>query len=188
DGGATAFTLDMLSDLDGDRLDDPVVSWRAGKALHSAVLNYNLFPLKRFTAEGALRTGTAGETGTSGMTAMRVADLDGDGKRELLVWVTASHFYRQDQAKPEVGNILRLDAAGATVADYDAGARLISCVLADLDGDGAGEIIATDRLGFIHVLNRDLMLRARTIVTTNRYDSVELQIAAVADLDGDGHP
>ena len=61
-------------------------------------------------------------------------------------------------------------------------------MLADLDGDGAGEIIATDRLGFIHVLNRDLMLRARTIVTTNRYDSAELQIAAVADLDGDGHP
>ena len=300
DGGADDFSLDLLSDLDGDRLDDPVVSWRAGKALHSAVLNYNLFPLKRFTTEGALRTGAAGETGTSSMTAMKVvdlkrdgkrellatvatgyeltprglycfdydtgrllwrhdtgpcltevatidldqdgmpelvaggyavdngnraddgtddghsyvyafssegkvlwtrqlegpfamthplvADLDGDGKDELLVWVTASHFYRRDQAKPEVGNILRLDAAGATVANYDAGAQLLSCVFADLDGDGASEIIATDRLGFLHVLNRNLTLRAKTSVTTSRYDGVDLQVAAVADLDGDGHP
>ena len=69
-----------------------------------------------------------------------VAALDGDSKEALLVWVTASHLYRQDQAKPEVGNILRLDAAGATVANYDAGARLISCVVVDLDGDGASEI------------------------------------------------
>src|SRR6185369_6963237 len=53
EGGADAFSLDLLSDLNGDRLDEAVVSWRAGKALHTAVLNYNLFPLKRFTAEGA---------------------------------------------------------------------------------------------------------------------------------------
>ena len=126
--------------------------------------------------------------GPFALTHPLVADRNGDGEDGLLVWVTASHFYRQDQAKPEVGNILKLDASGATVASYDAGARLLSCAIADLDGDGASEIIATDRLGFIHVLNRDLTLRAKTIVTTNRYDGVELQIAAVADLDGDGHP
>jgi serine/threonine protein kinase len=299
DGGVTAFSLDLLSDLNGDRLDDPVVSWRVGRALHGAVLNYNLFPLKRFTAEGAVRPG-AMETGTSGMTAMKVADLCHDGQRQLLatvgtgyelkprglycfdyesggllwshdtgpyltevetidldhngtlevvagshavdngnraddgtddrhsyvyafasdgkvrwtrqlegpyalthplvanlggkgaegllVWVTASHFYRQDQAKPEVGTILRLNAEGATVDNYDAGARLNSCVLADLDGDGASEIIATDSNGFLHVLNRDLTLRAKTSVTPRRYDVVALQIAAVADLDNDGHP
>jgi len=50
------------------------------------------------------------------------------------------------------------------------------------------EIIATDRHGFLHVLNRDLTLRAKTSVTTRRYDVVDLQIAAVADLDSDGHP
>jgi len=65
---------------------------------------------------------------------------------------------------------------------------LISCVLADLDGDGASEIIATDRQGFLHVLNRELKLRAKTRVTTRRYDVVDLQMAAVADLDNDGHP
>jgi hypothetical protein len=295
-GGADAFSLDLLSDLDGDQLDNPVVSWRAGKTLHTAVLNYNLFALQRFTVEGALQRGAAVETGTSGITAMKVADLSRDGKRELLakvgtgyelkprglycfdyesgalrwshdtgpyltevetidldgdgvqevvagthavdngnraddgtddrhsyvyafsndgrvrwtrqlegpfvlthplvgnsdgellVWVTGAHDYRQDQAKPEVGVILRLDDKGATVALYDAGARLISCVLADLDGDGASEIIATDRHGFLHVLNRDLTLRAKTGVTTRRYDVVDLKIAAVADLDNDGHP
>jgi hypothetical protein len=31
-------------------------------------------------------------------------------------------------------------------------------------------------------------LRAKTHVTTRRYDVVELRIAAVADLDADGHP
>jgi serine/threonine protein kinase len=299
DAATTAFTLDMLSDLDGDGLDDPVVSWRVGKRLHTAVLNYNLFPLKRFTAEGALRTGAV-ETGTSGMRARKVVDLNRDGKRELLAsvgtgyelkprglycfdyetggllwrhdtgpyltevetidldrdgmlevvagshavnngnraddgtddghcyvyawssegnvlwtkqlegpfvlthplvadlgadaepgllaWVTGSHFYRQDQAKLEVGTILKLDSEGATVANYDAGARLISCVVADLDGDGASEIIATDRHGFVHVLNRDLTLRAKTSVTVSRYDVADLRIAAVTDLDRDGHP
>ena len=126
--------------------------------------------------------------GPFSLTHPLAADLDGDGKAGLLVWVTASHFYRQDQAKPEVGHILKLDAAGATVASYDAGARLLSCVFADLDGDGASDIIATDRHGNLHALNQDLTLRAKTNVTPRRYDVVELQIAAVADLDRDGHP
>jgi hypothetical protein len=259
-----------------------------------------LFPLKQFTTEGALRRGAAVETGTSGMCAMKVADLNSDGKRELLatvgtgyelkprglycfdyengqllwqhdtgpyltevetidldrdgtlevvagshavdngnrtddgtddrhswvyafssagkvlwtkqlegpfvlshplvshldgdagaellVWVSGSHHYRQDQAKPEIGRIMRLDAAGATVGSYDAGARLISCALADLDGDRVSEIIATDRHGRLHVLNRDLTLRAKTNVTLRQYDDVDLQIAAITDLDGDGHP
>src|SRR5204863_9758919 len=126
--------------------------------------------------------------GPFSLTHPLVAKLDGDDRAGLLVWVTGGHDYRQDQSKPEVGSILRLDAAGATVASYDADARLISCVLADLDGDRASEIIATDGNGFLHVLNHDLTLRAKISVTTRRYDLVVLQIGDVADLDSEGHP
>src|SRR6185369_4697593 len=126
--------------------------------------------------------------GPFSLTHPLVAKLDGDDRAGLLVWVTGSHDFRQDQSKPEVGSILRLDAAGATVASYDADARLITCELADLDGDRASEIIATDRNGFLHVLNHDLTLRAKISVTPRRYDVVDLRIAAIADLDRDGHP
>ncbi len=71
--------------------------------------------------------------GPFSLTHPLVAHIGCGSQDALLVWVTGSHLYRQDQAKPEVGNILRIDAQGATFATYDAGARLINCVAVDLD-------------------------------------------------------
>jgi hypothetical protein len=117
-----------------------------------------------------------------------IANVGTGQNEELAVWVSGAHEFRTNQNRPEVGGVLRLNAAGNTIASYDAGARLISCVAADLDGDGVNEMIATDRHGFLHALEHDLTLREKVSVITQRFDVVHLAVAAVTDLDGDGRP
>lgn len=88
--------------------------------------------------------------------------------------------------KPGVGVVVRLDAQGDALATYDAGASLLSCLPVDLDGDGAEELLATDCWGHLHVLDANLSLRAKRLITTNAYTRVDLRLVALTNLFGAG--
>jgi serine/threonine protein kinase len=117
-----------------------------------------------------------------------VADVDGDGRAELMAWVHAKADFRSN----DVGRIVRLDGGGKTSSPYDAGATLLSCAAADLNGDGACEIIGTDARGFVHVLGGDLKplqlvelvpLRGDSTNKLASHDFVDLRLIAVTNLD-----
>jgi hypothetical protein len=114
-------------------------------------------------------------------------DFNGSGKKELLAWVHTCEFAHETNA-PEVGLIVKLDATGQIVAQYKAGACLLSCLAADLAGDGKQEVICADCEGRIHLLNGDLTGRIVELVPTKRAGLVDLQIVAVARLRTGNHP
>lgn len=122
------------------------------------------------------------------ITRMIVDDIDGQGQSGLLAWTECHHDHRAKARLPEIGEILRLDGGGNTIARYETGVRLFSCIAADLNGDGPREILATDRLGRVHLLAHDLTQPQCLPVIDPLYESVVFNFCAVADLDQDGHP
>jgi len=112
-----------------------------------------------------------------------IADLDGDGRKDILVRVEAGPDFRK-----EVGQLVRLDRRGCVTAHYDAGATVYSCVATDLDGDGRPEILATDRRGILSVLRPNLTLIRQVSVGKTIYGSIISRIQAVADVNQDGEP
>ncbi len=120
-----------------------------------------------------------------------VTDLEADGQQELLAWITAAGDYLTN----EVGRIVQLDrSTGAPLPGraYDAHARLLSCLSADLNGDHTNEIIATDNRGFVHILDANLKRLSRSNVVPQRKDLdgpfrnlnfVDLELVAITNLD-----
>ena len=115
-------------------------------------------------------------------------DADDGGKDDVLVWVECNHEAREVMKKPEIGFVVRFDAQGEEVARYDAEARLTSCRIADLDGNGPRTVLVTDRQGFLHVLDANLELQQKTRLVTNRFEMVDLRIQGIEDLDQDTSP
>ncbi len=118
-----------------------------------------------------------------------VADLRGDGQREILAWLESYADLRTRRGLPVLGQIWRFNAQGETIAVYDTGGvALCSCRTADIDGDTHQEVLATDQQGRLHVLDADLKLKKIVSLVTRQYESVRLRLWAVADLDGDHKP
>jgi serine/threonine protein kinase len=117
-----------------------------------------------------------------------VADLEGDGQKEILVWVTTTAGPPLPGAAQASGRILRLDSQGRTVKEFRFESRIMSCVTAFLSRDRKLRIVATDQRGFVYILNGKLELELKRQVSPPKLGTVELRIAAIDDLDGDGLP
>ena len=113
-----------------------------------------------------------------------LADLDADGKVDLLVGIIASDEFRAGEG--ERGQVLRLDNEGAVLGSYDLGTRLCGFRVASLRSDQAPKIFAMDRLGQLHVLNADLSLQQKIRLPHQSDFEVVAQIHTVEDLDQDG--
>ena len=111
-----------------------------------------------------------------GRSGPNLADLNGDGKREVVI------------TRSNVGNatcLIALDAAtGAFLwRTRDAMQGYVSNAIVDLEGDGKNEVIHADKGNFVYCENAD----------GSRRWQVELGgrgifwAPAVADIDGDGH-
>lgn len=114
------------------------------------------------------------------------AELNGKPGQELLALVNATQRYQDTKPHREVGQIIQLSAEGEVLATYDAGHFLWQAQAADLDGDNRDEVLATDYLGFLHILNPDLTLRQKVPISSNPKSYVQLELTALRDLDHDG--
>ena len=70
-----------------------------------------------------------------------LADLDGDGKLDVLGWVTTQEIDHATNAQ-SLGKIVRLDKLGHVAGRYEPGVCIVSCLAADVDGDGLDEILS----------------------------------------------
>ena len=117
-----------------------------------------------------------------------VADLNGTGTNEIVVRIGISEDFAE-----EVSKVVKYDLAGNVLARYtNVGACLLSLDVADLAGDGKRQILATDRAGWLHVLDSELRPTRKIQLVHPQYhttnDWVRLYLDAVADLDSDGKP
>lgn len=115
-----------------------------------------------------------------------VTDLDGTGTPSVFAWVKDAYEFRKKYREPEDGKIVKFDLRGTALHQYDAGLQLVSCRLADVASNGTQKILATDRDGFLHVLDSRLSLVVKMHLVTNHFDRVRAEVAAITDLDRDG--
>lgn len=289
--------LEMMADMDGDGRDEAFVSWSNGTNACLTAFNQRTWPVQEFVFAGSLNVHPQWGTNYTRLRPVRMADLDGDGKRELLasvtsswalrprgiccfdvetgqlkwffetatfvteidlcdlngdgrpevvvgsnspgngsqledrtddahaylyvlsskgellwprelaglyanvkpltsahgqtnvvVWVTSVHAYNAERKEPDTGKVLEFDVRGNIVHSRDFGVQLTSALSVDLDGDGWLEILAADRLGILHVLDRELNERRRITITEPGTNEVELQLFLAANLASSGAP
>jgi hypothetical protein len=121
------------------------------------------------------------ELGGKYLTAHVIAlDLDGDGQKQILCWVQGGGVHGDKEKTEGFGLVAEIDFSGNVVPSYHAGEMLMSCLAADLDGDGKVEILCTDGAGQVHVLNSDLSLRRKFTLVPRTADRVELIIVGLA--------
>ena len=104
-----------------------------------------------------------------------VADLNRDGKEELLAWgdnLELNHV----KHSPEVGRVVQLGDHGNELHESHAGACVFSCMAVDLDGDGRKEIVCTDCRGRAHLLNSELTQPKVFPLVLPKYEYVDLRV------------
>jgi len=171
--GVTDILFGTQSPCNGNKLDD------ATDDSHSY-----LYALSGRGRGDLLWRSTTGDEFTSCEPLM--ADLDGTGTNSILVKVATGHHLRQ-----EVGKVIKYDFQGKVLAHYDAGTDLLSLGVVRLGGDRRPQVLATDRLGRLHVLDSQLR-RTRPLIEVAhpRFQSTNdwcaFYLDAATDLNADG--
>jgi outer membrane protein assembly factor BamB len=110
-------------------------------------------------------------TGATISSSSTVADVQGDGKLEVVVSGSNKTYC--------------LNAAGASVWNFtSAGRTRFSPAVADVDGDGRKEVVVGWSDGSVYCLNASGILKWSYQTGYEEY----LSYSSVADLDGDGRP
>lgn len=179
--GITARFLPELLDADGDGRVDLV--WLDPNA--SDLAHGNHLEVARGLGQGAFATAAPSVAGSLGPAwndapheVAAAGDVDGDGRRDLVV-IDAQHRALQ---------LLRGQAGGAFAAPIDIplGAAPSAVSIADLDGDGALDLVASLASGLAWLRgNGDGSFVAPSLVAIPGDISGHLK---VVDLDGDGRP
>ena len=119
-----------------------LVSWRNGTNLTVSALNQQLHELKRFACLGSVVDAGVGTAADSGITEAQTADLDGDGKIELLM-IVGSGFARKPRG------LYCYDFESASLLwQHQTGPPLNDLIVSDLDHDGDQEIVVgSDAVG-----------------------------------------
>jgi hypothetical protein len=179
----------IIADLDGDGKPDLV---EANAYAHNISLFRNIGTAGTLNGSSfAPRVDFPALGGTDSPRCIAVADVDGDGKKDILVGdqATSSVLVYQNLATP--GNLTTESFAAPVsfaVGNYPHGLRV-----ADLNGDGLPEILVANYSGNSISILRNL--GPAGTVTTNSFAAQYVMAVeanptdlAVADLNGDGRP
>ena len=187
-GGGNSVSGLTLADLVGDGRLDIVVG---GYSLNHIAIFQN------FSSPGSLTTNSFGgevDFAVSGYpSSIAVADLDGDGKADI---VTAN------QQGSSVSILKNLGASGtisagsfAAPVNFATGPNPWNVFIADIDGDGKPDVVTLDQGSASHKISILRNLGVVGNITTNSFAAaVDLagadtgETLAVGDLDGDGKP
>lgn len=117
-----------------------------------------------------------------------VADLDGDGHQEIFAWVTAGNDQVFEPGVACSSRIVQLDLQGQVSKELKFDSVLVSCAVAPRTRDQGRCLVATDQKGFVYILNSRLEMVQKRQVVLPQFHRVNLRIADIVDLDGNGQP
>jgi hypothetical protein len=167
-------TATAAGDVDGDGADDLVVvtSDQLGTGAGSEQL-YVFY--RRPTGPLVQFAPSASASDQDKTVSTSLCDVDGDGRKEILVGYTLGDLSIYKPAADGVPVLWR------TLS----GIRSATVACADLDGDGLSDVVTTGKPG---VAMQVLLQRAGDLVETGSYpaDGLELGRAAIGDVNGDG--
>jgi PKD repeat protein len=168
-------------DLDGDgKVDLAVVGYYSNR----------MSVLKNTSANGVISFAPQADYGTgSSPLGVTIADLDGDGKPEVLVansWVASLFTPSSVSVYRNTSNNYKISFA----AKVDVLSQLCSSVaVGDLDGDGKPEIVTGNNGSTISVLKNVSVPGTISFRTNVDYSTGgSPKSVSIADLDGDGKP
>jgi len=189
-GGAFAMSV-AVADVNGDGKPDLVVAYQG---CFNCQTNPNVGVLLG-NGDGTFQTSVPYETVGYFATSVAVADVNGDGKPDLLVVNECSEFTCK---KPGSVAVLFGNGDGtfqAAVAYGSGGTFPFSVVVADVNGDGKPDLLLANfcadlpctAKGLLGVLlgNGDGTFQSAVTYATGGYDTYWM---AVADVNGDGKP
>ena len=181
-GNSSIRTL-RTADLDGDGRDELIALGRAGDEEADSTGELQVFSLQ----DGLLRL-AASATWQSGRYThgygMDIADLDGDGRPEI---VTGGFFRGEDRERAEL-RVWTLDSSKLTLlasqswGTASGDTRINTVALGDVTGDGRIDIVAGGRTGQVHGVN-DTTLAEADQITVWSFDKDRLQRVAVHEGD-----
>lgn len=90
----TSMRLGSVIDTTGDGLDEAIVHWAVGSNAFLAAFNQVGWPVKQFTFSGSVNVHPEWGTNKTSLLPIGLADLEGDGKQELLVSVGSTWALR----------------------------------------------------------------------------------------------
>lgn len=121
-------------------------------------------------------------------TDIKVVDIDGDGRADVLTLSMRSEGYRQDQGHL---TLYRQIAPGTFAAPQTTlvGGYLWQMAVADINGDGAPDVVITDVDGYVTwLLLHDATNRGQFLAPQALLTGVSNSSVVIADLNNDGAP
>jgi len=180
----TAFTTEtgaapssvIAADIDGDGHSELISIDPAGKIYvernsGQAAIGASLFQNYTFTID-------------AGVSGVRTADIDGDGKSDLIV---------SNSTTNKIYVLLNTSSAGisfATPQSFAAGTNPGSIAIADLDGDGKPDVAVTGKNTDVVTILRNISLQGTVLFSPSVALTAGSKISylTIADLNNDGKP
>ena len=191
-GGLYAFGV-AVADLNGDGHSDLVVS---NYCLSNSNCTYGTVDVLLGNGDGTFQSGVSYNSGGYYSIAVTIADLNGDGKADLIVASLCDNNSSCDLGS--VGVLLgNGDGTFQAASSYSAGGRsAYSAAVADVNGDGKLDVVVGDQCdyssdcgnGVVAVLlgNGDGTLQVPS--TTYNSGGMNLSSVLVKDINGDSKP
>ena len=158
-----SFVMGFVADIDGDRSEEVFIGYSEGEEMLVVAVNQDLKVLRTFRSPGKMFY-HEGVRIRAGIRPIRLADLDGDGKRELLALTGAGYglspravrcFGLDDQSlrwtheiSPEPTNLVLKDVSGDGLLDVVVGSHAVSNGKTAVDG-------TSDEYAYVHAISHD---------------------------------